>query len=41
MSKALMAFDEGDKPQSSVCRIDEENFGKVLDLNENDLNSDR
>ena len=36
-----MAFDEGDKPQSSVCRIDEEKFGKVLDLNEDDLKSDR
>ena len=41
MKKALMAFDEGEKPQSSVCKFDSEIFAKVLEKTEEDLMSDK
>ena len=41
MRKALMAFDEGEKPQSAVCRFDQSNFTQILKVGDEELSSEK
>ena len=36
-----MAFDEGDKPQAAVCRLDELNFKQVHKASDEELSSEK